>query len=169
MMKQTLQVSRLVIILALAAYGYGTYATFNEKPPVTYIQPLDIVEKEGGYRPGDDLLVKVHLCIHPKVNKVFYRSVTQTFVSIDGTNPTVFTDTIRDLSVTRESLGAGGIFYSSETHGGIECFLATGTKKHIPETIHPGEYKLMFSARVDGTFKEYHEVNYETVPFTILP
>ncbi len=158
-----LQAARVLVLGCFAVVGSITIAQELEQPPVKYVFPFEIVEKEGGYKAGDDLLVKVHFCINPKYEQVYYNSITQSFVPIDGGEP-VFTDPIVDMIVDKTNWSGNGVFYTDMD--GYHCLQAFGAPKRIPVYTPPGCYRLHFVASVDGKSKK-HMIEYESDSFCI--
>ena len=135
-----------------------------EKTPVKYISPFEVMEKEGGYRAGDDLLVRVHFCLLGE--EAYYKSITQIIVPVEGDTDPLFIAPILGLTVKKDNWTENGRIYTDEQ--GYECFQAFGTPKKLPIYMPPGEYKLTFHAIVKGRLRDDHHIDYETVPFTIV-
>lgn len=153
----------LTTMTALLVTGGFTVAKEFERPPVKYVVPFEIVEKDGGYHAGDDLIVRVHFCFAPEVERVFYNSITQSFIPADGSDP-LFTDSIIDLIVDKEAILGTGVFYTDMD--GYECIKAFGTPKKIPSYAPTGCYHMHFSASVDGRSKK-HIIEYDSESFCI--
>lgn len=163
MISPSLHLARYLIIGCVIALGGLSIATEFEKPPVKYIFPFDIVEKEGGYKAGDDLLVQVHFCFAQGVNSVHYKSITQTLIPANNAEP-IFTEPILDLTADRSSWIGNGMNYTDES--GYECFKALGAPKKIPVYTPSGCYTMNFVANVEGRFKD-HEILYHSKEFCI--
>ena len=153
----------ILIISCLIIYVLLTVASITKPSPVKYIYPFNIIEKDGGYKAGDEVLVEIEMCIIKK--GVHYNSITQKFIN-QTTGVTYFTNPIIDLSVTKEDIlgwekSNTGSYY---TEGDYHCTLLFGVPKTIPAYVDAGEYILTFAASVEGMDNLIH---YETEPFTI--
>lgn len=158
-----LRAAWLLTMAALIGVGSMTIAGELEQPPVKYVFPFEIEEKEGGYKAGDDLVVRVHFCIDPDYDRIFYNSITQSFIPIDGGDP-LYTDPIIDMIVDKENWQGAGVFYTDMD--GYECIKSYGTPKKIPEYAPEGCYYMHFIASVDGKSKK-HLIEYDSETFCI--
>lgn len=162
-MSITIKFAWLVTMMSLIGAGSITIAGELEKPPVKYVFPFEIVEPEGGYKAGDDLIVQVHFCISPDYDVVYYNTISQSFIPVDGGMP-VFTDPIIDLIVDKSNWQGSGIFYTDME--GYECIKSYGAPKKIPEYMPKGCYYMHFTALVDGKSKK-HLIEYDSETFCI--
>lgn len=153
----------IITFVAFAIRGGMTIADEFEKPPVKYVFPFEIVEKDGGYKAGDDLLVQVHFCIDPDYDEVVYNSITQSFIPVNGGDP-LYTDPIIDMIVDKSSWNDSGVVYTDMD--GYECIKAYGAPKKIPAYAPSGCYYMHFVASVQGRSKK-HIVEYDSKSFCI--
>jgi hypothetical protein len=141
----------------------SSVAASAESATVKYVTPFEIVERDGGYRQGEDLIVRVHFCFADGIENIFYNSITQSFVPTTS-GAVAYTAPIIDMIVDKESAKKNGIFYTDME--GYECIKAYGSPKKIPEYLPDGCYKMHFVASVDGKRKK-HIIEYDSEEFCL--
>lgn len=157
------EVAVYVMAIANIAYAGSIVAKEAEMPPVKYVFPFEIVEQDGGYHAGDDLLVRIHFCVRPEYDKVYYNSITQSMLPTDGGSP-IFMDTITDRIIDKHAWSGAGIVYTDMD--GYRCIQAYGEPKRIPFYAPPGCYNMHFAASVNGK-RSKHTIIYESKEFCI--